>query len=88
MDKQTIANVASVIMIMLPVISISYLMTAKSPKNRAKGYYALSALLFLTCIGCFVFAVVEKNRAGYFWMGPVAYAAYAAWQKGRSLRAE
>lgn len=76
--------VFAVVIILLPVIAISFSMTSKSKKTRAAGFFGLSAFLFLAALVCFSMAYTGENRAGYMWMGLASYGSYWAWMKAKA----
>lgn len=86
MDKQTLGAIVSITLVLVPVIAISYMMTANDPKVKAMGFFGLSAFLVIAAFGCFIMAFTGENRAGYLWMAPAAYGSFWAWNKAQAFR--
>ncbi|KIC19611.1 hypothetical protein [Leisingera sp. ANG-DT] len=88
MDKQHLGMIFSVLLILVPVISVSFAMTSNSPRLKARGYFGLCALMFIAAGGCFALAITEQNRAGYVWMAFLAYGSYWAWNRAAEIKSK
>ena len=83
--SEVLVLVLTVTLVLGPVVGISFLMTSKNKKWKARGYYCLSLCLACFGFGFFYMAYTGENTAGYIWMAACAYGTFWAYETAKSI---